>query len=103
MYRISFYVPITDAESVKEALFNAGAGAWDTYDRVCWQCLGEGQFRPLKGSDPSLGSQNQLEKVKEYKVEMLCHSDKIKAAIAAFKKAHPYEQPAYEVYAVLDF
>jgi len=59
--------------------------------------LGKGQFRPLKGSNPFLGEQDKVEEVSEYKVEIFCVADKIKEAIKAMKKAHPYEVPAYGV------
>ena len=57
---------------------------------------------PLAGSDPSLGQVNQLEKVKEYKIETVCSEEKIKEVITALKQAHPYETPAYQVWALMD-
>ena len=56
-----------------------------------------GQFKPLKDSDPFIGSPNTLERVQELKVEMLCDEKLIKNAIKALKQVHPYEEPAYEV------
>ena len=78
-------------------MFKAGAGRIDHYSHCAWQVLGEGQFLPLDESNPSVGSHNQLEKVIEYKVELVCDADHIEAAIAALLKAHPYETPAYSV------
>jgi hypothetical protein len=100
MYQISFYVPENAAEKVKLAMFAAGAGQIGHYDRCSWQVLGQGQFRPLAGSQPALGSQDQLETVVEYKVEMVCREDALGAAIAAMKLAHPYEEVAYQVLAL---
>ena len=96
-YQITFYVPKEHCEAVKEAMFHAGAGAIDNYEACAWQVLGEGQFRPMKGSTPFLGEQDKLEKVAEYKVEMFCVAEKLHAVIKAMKKAHPYEVPAYGV------
>ena len=62
---------------------------------MAWQTKGEGQFRPLAGADPHIGKQGQLETVSEYKVEMICADDCLKAAITALLAAHPYEEPAY--------
>jgi hypothetical protein len=59
-----------------------------------------GQFRPLPGSNPFLGSQNRLERIAEYRVEMVCDELLISAVVDALKIAHPYEEPAYEVYKV---
>lgn len=103
MYKVGFYVPETHLEVVKSALFTAGAGKIGHYDCCAWQVKGQGQFRALKGSHPFLGSINKLEKVDEYRVELICSDDKIQEAIQALRQSHPYEEPAYEVIKVLDF
>ena len=97
MFSIVFYVPTGDAEKVKEAMFAAGAGRIGNYDRCCWQTLGQGQFRPLEGSDPAIGSQGKTELVSELKVEMVCSEDCVEKVIEAMKAAHPYETPAFLV------
>ncbi|GAA0791170.1 YqfO family protein [Marinobacterium sediminicola] len=102
MYKLCFFVPEADAEPVKAALFAAGAGKIGDYDQCCWQTSGTGQFRPLAGADPHLGQLGQLEKVVEFKVEMVCSDELIHAAVAALKQAHPYEEVAYEVYKLTD-
>lgn len=98
MYKLVFFVPATHAEEVKEAVFNAGAGRIGDYSHCCWQVLGTGQFKPLEGSDPYLGSQGELEKVEEFRIEMVCSDDRIKYAIQALKQSHPYEEPAFDVW-----
>jgi len=97
MYKLCFYVPATHLEAVKAAVFAAGAGRIGDYDSCCWQVLGQGQFRPLPGSDPFLGRQGEVEQVEEYRVEMVCESALVGAAVAAMKQAHPYEEPAWDV------
>lgn len=98
MYKLCYFVPETHLEQTKAALFEAGAGRIGDYDCCAWQCRGQGQFRPLDGSQPFLGQQGELEVVDEYKVELVCKDELIREALEAFKKAHPYEEPAYEVY-----
>lgn len=98
MYKLCFYVPESHLETVKQALFEAGAGRVGAYDSCAWQVLGQGQFRPLAGSDPFIGAQGQLETVPEYKVELVCADELIAAAVAGLKRAHPYEEPAYQVW-----
>ncbi len=100
IYKIEFYVPEADAEKVKAALFAAGAGRVGNYDSCCWQTSGAGQFRPLEGSDPHIGKIGAVEKLPEAKVELVCEGSKLKKAIAALKKAHPYETPAYQYWKV---
>lgn len=98
MFKLCFFVPESHLEPVKEAVFAAGGGRIGDYDSCAWQSLGQGQFRPLEGADPYLGEAGKLERVSEYKVELVCSEDTILAAVAAMKSAHPYEEPAYEVY-----
>lgn len=102
MYKLVFYVPSSHAEKVKEAVFSTGAGRIGLYDKCCWQIEGTGQFRPLDGSDPFIGTAKTLEKVAEVRVEMVCQAEFIRSALAALIEAHPYEEPAYDVMAVVD-
>ena len=101
MYKLSFYVPEAHLEPVKSALFAKSAGHYNAYDQCCWQVRGEGQFRPLPDSKAYLGQVNQLEKVVEYKVEMICTEAAIKEVLQTLLSVHPYEEPAYEVYKIL--
>lgn len=103
MYKFCFFVPESHLEAVKQAVFVAGAGRIGSYDHCCWQVEGVGQFRALDGSQPFIGSLGQVEKVKEYKVEMVCDEAFIQQSISALLAAHPYETPAYEVYQLAQF
>jgi hypothetical protein len=98
MYKLCFYVPAAHLEAVKNAVFATGAGRIGDYDCCCWQVLGAGQFRALAGSSPFIGAQDRLESVAEYKVELVCEDAIVAAAVGALKAAHPYEEPAYQVW-----
>src|SRR5690606_23657655 len=98
MYKLCFFVPESHLESVKGALFEAGAGRIGDYDCCAWQTLGQGQFRPLAGSEPFIGKTGEIERVAEYKVEMVCSEEVVAKAVAALRQAHPYEEPAFEVW-----
>lgn len=95
MLSLVVYIPDSHIEEVKIAMLAAGAGRIGNYDSCCWQTIGQGQFRPLKGANPAVGSVGKLEVVDEWKVEMVVEPGKIEAVIAAMKKAHPYETVAY--------
>lgn len=95
MYSLTYYIPPDDHQRVKQALFDCGAGKIGQYDKCCWEVLGNGQFRPLFGSKPRLGEIDQLNKVVEYKVEMVCHESVICEVVETLLREHPYEQPAY--------
>lgn len=101
MYKITFYVPESHLDSVKQALFDAGAGRIGEYDYCAWQCKGSGQYRPLAGSTPSMGQQDQLTAIDEYLVEMVCEKNRIKPVLQALIDAHPYEEPAYGAWPIL--
>ena len=102
MYKLCFYVPEAQLADVKEALFSVGVGRIGSYDQCCWQSKGVGQFRALNGSDPFIGDINQLEVLEEYKVEMVCENHLIKEAINMLRQAHPYEEPAIDVWELDD-
>lgn len=102
MYKLCFYVPESHLESVKQAVFDAGAGRMGDYEHCCWQVLGQGQFRPGVGADPFIGEPGKLERVAEYRVEMICEDDLIQPAVAALRQAHPYEEPAFDVWPLLE-
>ncbi len=98
MYKLCFYVPDSHLTQVKQAVFNAGAGRIGNYDQCCWQTKGQGQFCPLEGSTPFLGDHNTVEVVEEWKVEMVCENGQVEAVVQALKSAHPYEEPAFDIW-----
>ena len=101
LYKLGFYVPASHLEAVKGALFDAGGGCVGDYDRCCWQVAGEGQFRPLPGSSPHIGVQGDVERVSEFRVEMVVNAEQAPAVVAALRAAHPYEEPAWDMVALV--
>jgi hypothetical protein len=102
VYRINVYIPSSHLETVKNAMFDAGAGRIGLYDQCCWQIEGQGQFRPLEGNQAFVGETNQLEVLAEYKVEMVCDKTLIKDVLAAMHLTHPYEEVAYDISLAID-
>ncbi len=101
IFKIEVYVPEEYCDTLKSAMFNAGAGKLGNYDCCAWQSsTGTGQFRPLKGSSPFLGETDRIEKVEEVKIELICKEDVIENVITAIKKHHPYETPAFQYWKV---
>jgi hypothetical protein len=96
MYKLTFYVPDSQVETVKDAIFAAGAGRCGTYDCCSWQVIGQGQFKPLKGATPFIGEVGELEHVAEWRVETIVEDEFIDAVIAALRASHPYEMPAFD-------
>ena len=100
MYKLNFFVPVKDKERVKNALFKIGAGRYENYECCSFEALGTGQFKPVNSANPHIGTINQIERVDEYKVEMVCHDELIHVAVKTLKEAHPYEEVAYEVFKI---
>lgn len=102
MYKLIFFVPESHLDLVKTAVFAAGAGSIGNYDQCCWQVLGQGQFRPRPEASPFIGLENQLETLPEYRVEMVCADEYIRKVVIALREAHPYEEPAFDVWRLAD-
>jgi ribonuclease HI len=91
------YVPEDALEAVRDAIFATGAGTIGGYDRCSWSTRGTGTFRGGEGTDPTVGTRGEFERVDEIRVEVVVASHLIDAACRAFVAAHPYEEPAYDV------
>lgn len=102
MFKLCVYIPVSHLEPVKQALFAAGAGRIGDYDSCCWQVKGEGQFRPLDGSQPFIGQTGEVERVEEYRVETVCADEVVDNVLAAMRAAHPYEEPAFDLWRLDD-
>ncbi|BBP45572.1 hypothetical protein THMIRHAS_09450 [Thiosulfatimonas sediminis] len=101
-YHFAFYVPESHLESLKAALFLAGAGVQGDYQECAWQVKGQGQFRPQQGSNPYIGTLGQLSYESEYKVELYVAAEHICGVLRTFFEQHPYEEPAYYLLESLD-
>lgn len=99
-YKLVFTVPVADAEKVRQAVGEAGGGKIGNYSFCSFSVRGIGRFKPEQGADPAIGVVGKLEEVEEERVEMVCMAEVIEACITAMKKAHPYEEVAYDVYAL---
>jgi len=100
LHSLCFYVPESHVEEVKQAVFAAGAGRIGDYCCCAWQVLGTGQFQPMEGSQPYLGQRDRLERVDEFRVEMVCEDHCLESVIRALRDAHPYEEPAFHYWRV---
>ncbi|MBM4471784.1 Nif3-like dinuclear metal center hexameric protein [Prescottella equi] len=96
-------VPTTDTVRIREALFAAGAGELGDYRECSWTVTGDGQFRPLPGAAPTLGVVGEVEAVREDRVEVIAPRRSRARILAALRAAHPYEEPAFDVFETADF
>ncbi|MEV8379127.1 Nif3-like dinuclear metal center hexameric protein [Kribbella sp. NPDC056861] len=98
MDKIVVYVPVGETHAMIDALARAGAGQIGDYDRAAWSSTGEGTFRPLDGAKPTIGQVGEVERVVEDRVEMVLPRNKRRAVVEALRRAHSYEEPAYDVF-----
>ncbi len=96
------FVPAEALEDVRDAVFEAGAGRIGDYERCCWYTEGIGTFLPREGADPAVGAVGEEERVIEYRLETVYPDDVHDAVIAALRRAHPYEEPSFDVVPLLE-
>jgi hypothetical protein len=99
--KLVVFVPPDALDAVRDALFGAGAGRIGDYERCSWYADGTGTFLPLPGADPTVGAVGEEERVRELRLETVFPADRHDEVVGALRAAHPYEEPAFDVYALL--
>jgi len=97
-YKLVVFIPVESAAKVSNAVFAAGAGVIGNYSHCGFTTEGQGSFLPLAGAKPAIGKKGRIEAVPEVRFETIVPVEKLDDAIAAMKKAHPYETPAFDCY-----
>jgi dinuclear metal center YbgI/SA1388 family protein len=95
-----YYVPVADHERVLAAVFAAGAGHVGDYDHAAFTLSGTGQFRPLPGANPAIGTVGSDEFVQENRVEVVLPAGMARTVVQALVEAHPYEEVAHHLVAL---
>jgi hypothetical protein len=98
--KIVVFVPEPDADRVRAALGEAGAGKIGKYSFCSFSTKGTGRFLPEHGATPHIGKVGEVELVVEERIETVCARSILPKVIAAMKAAHPYEEVAYDVFAL---
>src|SRR5512132_2767357 len=99
--KLIVFVPPEALDAVRDALFAAGAGRIGNYERCSWYTEGTGTFVGGEGTSPALGESGREERVPELRLETVYPEELHDEVIAALRRAHPYEEPAFDVYALL--
>jgi dinuclear metal center YbgI/SA1388 family protein len=97
-FKLVVFVPRENADALRDALAEAGAGWIGAYSHCSFNLEGQGTFRGHEGTDPAVGASGRLETVREVRVEMVCARRALPAAAAAIARVHPYEEPAWDAY-----
>jgi len=92
------FCPVSHAETVRTALFNAGAGHIGNYDSCSYNLSGTGTFRALEGANPFVGIPGEIHHESEIRIEVIFPDFKESGLISALLDSHPYEEVAYDIY-----
>src|SRR5579872_2657923 len=97
-FKIVCFVPRPDLVAVQEALWSAGAGVIGEYSKCSFILDGTGTFEGSAASNPAVGQAQQFEQVEEARLEVVCPERLVSEALHRLRAAHPYEEPAIDVY-----
>jgi dinuclear metal center YbgI/SA1388 family protein len=96
--KVVVFVPEKDLVRVSDALFAAGAGQIGQYRECSFRLAGTGTFFGTAAANPTVGQKGRREEVSEWRLEAICPEALVEQAVAALRRAHSYEEPAYDVY-----
>jgi hypothetical protein len=94
------FSPIKDADNIRQALFNAGAGTIGNYDECSFNTFGFGTFKAGDNTSPHIGKIGERHTEDEVKIETIFPSYLLSDIIKALINAHPYEEVAYDIYPI---
>ncbi len=100
--KLVWFVPEDALDATRDAVFEAGAGRIGDYERCSWYAAGTGTFFGGEGTAPALGERGRDERVAELRVETVVPAERVAEVVEALRRAHPYEEPAYDVYPLVD-
>jgi hypothetical protein len=100
--KLVWFVPENALDATRDAVFAAGAGRIGEYERCSWYAAGTGTFLGGESTDPAIGERGREERVPELRVETVVPGERVEAVVAALRASHPYEEPAFDVYPLLD-
>ena len=98
--KLVVYVPLSAADAVRNAMFEAGAGCIGNYDSCSFNAQGQGSFRAGETAHPYVGEIGKVHFEDEVRIETVVPKHALNQVIAAMLKVHPYEEVAYDVFAL---
>ena len=100
--KLVVFVPREALDIVRDALFEAGAGRIGDYRRCSWYTEGTGTFLGGESTSPDVGRPGREQRVAELRLETVYPVELEADVVAALRKAHPYEEPAFDLYPLAD-
>jgi hypothetical protein len=100
--KLVVFVPREALDTVREALFAAGAGRIGDYERCSWYTEGTGTFLGGESTSPNVGKPGREERVAELRLETVYPAEREVEVVKALREAHPYEEPVFDLYVLAD-
>ncbi|WP_431164463.1 Nif3-like dinuclear metal center hexameric protein [Tenacibaculum halocynthiae] len=95
--KLTTYVPINNANSLREQLFNVGAGTIGNYDNCSFSMDGKSSFKGNESSNPKIGKKGELTFEEEACISITFDSYLEGKILNTLFNNHPYEEVAYEI------
>jgi dinuclear metal center YbgI/SA1388 family protein len=96
--KVVVFVPDSDLQKVSDAMFAAGAGVIGQYEKCSFRLAGTGTFFGTENTNPTVGEKGRREDVREWRLEVVCPEGILAGVLSAMRRAHSYEEPAFDVY-----
>ena len=96
--KLVVFVPQEALDAVRSAVFAAGAGRIGEYEHCSWYTEGTGTFLAGEGAAPTVGKRGREERVAELRFETVYPPEREAEVVRALRDAHPYEEPAFDLY-----
>lgn len=101
LVKLVVFVPEKNADKIRQALGEAGAGKIGDYSFCSYSIKGIGRFKPGDNANPHIGQTGKLEQVNEERIEVACKKDQVEKIINVIKEVHPYEEVVIDIYPML--
>ena len=99
--KLVWFVPEEALDATREAVFAAGGGRIGDYESCSWYAAGKGTYLGGERSSPTIGERGKEQRVSELRLETVYPEERHDEVVAALRAAHPYEEPAFDIYPLL--
>ncbi|HEY4160987.1 MAG TPA: hypothetical protein VGM08_02905 [Candidatus Saccharimonadales bacterium] len=101
-YKVVVTVPESDGDALRKAVGDVGGGKVGNYSHCSFTVKGAGRFIPQDGARPTIGTVGEPEEVTEERIEVNCDETSLGPVLKTIRENHPYEEPAVDVYPLLE-
>lgn len=102
--KVKFVVhcPVESGDEIRKAIGEAGGGEIGNYKFCSFTIVGTGRSMGNEDSDPVYGEKGELSSSEEERIEVTVLESKLKDVVKAVLDVHPYDEPTYDVYPLIE-